>query len=211
MLHHNYHPSQNTRYVVVSGARQKDEEWNPEENGGFAIYSRLFCSRALIIGAQVNPDPDKEAGESNDPLVALEKTTDAQRHMETVQKPRIESLQGMSEHYNSDPYSLSLKVRKRFREEKKVEVARRQADDTIKGRYGLPATLRLLEDDEKAVQDARSQWASAKKALGEQESKRRKISSPAPSDTSTNAVDSLRIRILQNTAKKSTTIRTFKS
>lgn len=31
-------PRQNTRYVVVSGARQKDEEWNPEENGGFAIH-----------------------------------------------------------------------------------------------------------------------------------------------------------------------------
>jgi len=31
-------PPQNTRYVVVSGARQKDEEWDPEENGGFAIH-----------------------------------------------------------------------------------------------------------------------------------------------------------------------------
>ena len=30
--------AQNTRYVVVSGARQKDEEWDPEENGGFAIH-----------------------------------------------------------------------------------------------------------------------------------------------------------------------------
>lgn len=31
-------PRQNTRYVVTSGARQKDEEWDPAENGGFAIY-----------------------------------------------------------------------------------------------------------------------------------------------------------------------------
>ena len=30
--------TQNTRYVVVSGARQKDEDWNPEENGGFAVH-----------------------------------------------------------------------------------------------------------------------------------------------------------------------------
>jgi len=30
----------NTRYVVTSGARQKDEEWNPEENGGFAIHGQ---------------------------------------------------------------------------------------------------------------------------------------------------------------------------
>lgn len=32
--------TQNTRYVVESGARQKDEEWDPEENGGFAIHGR---------------------------------------------------------------------------------------------------------------------------------------------------------------------------
>jgi coiled-coil domain-containing protein 130 len=131
--------------------------------------------------------------------------------METVQKPRIESLQSVSEHYNGDPYSLSLKVRKRFREEKKIELAKRQADDAIKGRYGLPETLRLLEEDEKAVQEARSRWAIAKITLGEQESKRRRISSSAPSQSSStavNAVDSLRTKILQNTAKKSTILRT---
>jgi len=31
----------NTRYVVVSGARQKDEDWNPEENGGFAVHGTI--------------------------------------------------------------------------------------------------------------------------------------------------------------------------
>ena len=130
--------------------------------------------------------------------------------METVQKPRIESLQSMSEHYHSDPYSLSVKVRKRFREEKKVELAKRRADDAIKGRYGLPETLKLLEEDERTVQDAKSQWANA---VLEQESKRRKITSSAPSQSSSaaiNAVDSLRTRILQNTAKKSI-LRTSKS
>lgn len=157
----------------------------------------------------MKPDPDKAQGESIDHLAALEKTTDAKRHMETVQKPRIESLQSVSEHYTSDPYSLSVKVRKKFREEKKVELAKRQADDAIKGRYGLPATLRLLEEDEKVVQEAKSQWAMAKMALGEQESKRRRISSPS-SSSSTNAAHSLRLRILQNTAKKSTGLRTSK-
>ncbi len=33
--------SKNTRYVVVAGARQKDEDWNPEDNGGFAIHGIL--------------------------------------------------------------------------------------------------------------------------------------------------------------------------
>lgn len=32
--------AQNTRYVVVSGARQKDEDWDPEENGGYAVHGK---------------------------------------------------------------------------------------------------------------------------------------------------------------------------
>jgi coiled-coil domain-containing protein 130 len=34
--------SQNTRYVVATGARKKDEEWDPEENGGFAIHGIII-------------------------------------------------------------------------------------------------------------------------------------------------------------------------
>jgi coiled-coil domain-containing protein 130 len=30
--------TQNTRYVVVSGARRKEEDWDPAENGGFAVH-----------------------------------------------------------------------------------------------------------------------------------------------------------------------------
>ncbi|CAA7265566.1 unnamed protein product [Cyclocybe aegerita] len=185
----------NTRYVVVSGARQKDEDWNPEDNGGFAIH-----------------DTEKESAEI-DPLAALEKTTDAKRQMETVAKPRIESLQVVSEHYNSDPYSLSLKARKKFREEKKVEQQKRKADDDLKGRYGLPATLSLLREDEKSVQEAKDLWNKAKADhLG---AKRRRTTievTSIPASTSSrlppsassksSTLDSLRTRILQNTAKK---------
>ena len=33
---------QNTRYIVASGARKKDEDWDPEENGGFAIHGMII-------------------------------------------------------------------------------------------------------------------------------------------------------------------------
>ena len=40
---------QNTRYVVVSGARQKDEDWDPEENGGFAVHGTpTVCSVYML-------------------------------------------------------------------------------------------------------------------------------------------------------------------
>ncbi|KAF9474673.1 DUF572-domain-containing protein [Pholiota conissans] len=192
----------NTRYVVTSGARQKDEDWNPEENGGFAVH-----------------DTDKEAAVV-DPLAALEKTTESKHHMENVQKPRIESLQTISEHFNADPYSLSLKARKRFREEKKIEQGKRKADDAIKGRYALPETLTLVEDDEKAIQEAKAQWEEARLEQRLREAKRRKVSgdiipsvrtagsgssaSASKKTAPTNSLNALRTRILQNTARSST-------
>ncbi|KAF8905007.1 DUF572-domain-containing protein [Gymnopilus junonius] len=189
----------NTRYVVVSGARQKEEDWNPEDNGGFAVH-----------------DTDKEQV-NIDPLAALEKTTDAKRLVETVQKPRIQSLQQTSEHYNADPYALSSKARKRFREEKKVEQNKRRSDDFLKDRYALPAGMSLLEEDEQAKEEARTEWQKAKLDRELRESKRRKttldiISIPATSsrlsrkasaNSGSDALSSLRSRILQNTAKSS--------
>jgi len=210
-----YH--QNTRYVVTSGARQKDEDWNPEENGGFAVHGRSSYQR-LGISLTSQPETDKESA-TVDPLVALEKTTDAKNYMENVQRPRIEYLQDASEHYNADPYSLSLKARKRFREEKKVEQKKRKSDDLLKGRYGLPETLKLLEDDEKAIEEAKIEWEEAKREQM-RASKRKKTtlaitsipSTSRLSSSSTNyassSLNSLRTRILQNTARKSGALQT---
>ncbi|KAF5341877.1 hypothetical protein D9611_001457 [Ephemerocybe angulata] len=178
----------------------------------------------------VTEDTDKESGNAPplDPLVALEKTTEAERLLNEVQKPRIESLQSVSEHYNADPYTLSTRVRKRFREDKKVEQKKRAADDTLKGRYGLPSELALVEDDDKAKEEAKEQWLKANQERALRESaKRRRISSevisiPGSSSTSSslsssratpkaglssassksNPLASLRARILQNTAAK---------
>lgn len=148
---------------------------------------------------------DKESASALDPLVALEKTTDAKRHVENIQRPRIESLQNVSEQFNADPYSLSLKARKKFREEKKVERVKRKADDALKGRYGLPTSLSLVEEDEKSIKEAKAQWEKAKLVDGEKDPKRRKLPMSEPSSfaPSLKPVDSLRTRLFQNTAKRS--------
>ncbi|KAJ7274551.1 CWC16 protein [Mycena haematopus] len=190
----------NTRYVVVSGARQKDEDWNPEENGGFAVHDTEAAAAPV------------------DPLASLEKTTDAQKGLVKAQD-RLESLQEVSEHYNADPFSLSRKIRKRFREEKKAEKAKKAADDHIKDRYALPESLSLIEDDEKAAEDAKAEWARERRELELRESnKRRKLAVeittfPTFSSTSRRAVSkrpatanplaSLRARVLENTARQS--------
>ena len=102
-------------------------------------------------------DTDGNAGPA-DPLAALEKSTTAQDHVNRVQIPRLESLQDVSDRYNGDPYALSSLVRKRFRVEKKIDVAKRAADDQLKGRYGLPETLQLAAEDDESKNAAREQW-----------------------------------------------------
>ncbi|KAM5544580.1 hypothetical protein V8D89_001478 [Ganoderma adspersum] len=204
---------QNTRYVVVSGARQKDEEWDPEENGGFAVHET---------------DPNQGPV---DPLAALEKSTDAQNHMNNVQVPRIEAVQNLADHYGSDPYSHSLRVRKRFREQKKLDKAREEADEALKNNYGLPEELALSKEDDESRSKAKEEWKQARQAFEERESsKRRKLGAEAvsvmpripsshtsgisgqlsryagssgikPSNTS-DPVSSLRAKILGNTARQ---------
>ncbi|KAG6873247.1 hypothetical protein C0995_001267 [Termitomyces sp. Mi166 len=188
----------NTRYVVVSGARQKNEDWNPEENGGFAVH-----------------DTEGTAGPV-DPLAALEKTTDAQNRLTKVEAPRLESLQALSEHYNADPYTLSSKIRKRFREVKKVEQQKQKADDHLKNRYGLPASLSLLEEDEATIKEAKKEWERGQRELAANKNSKRQrlavdiISIPSSSSGSSSTakaqsshpIDSLRARILENTARQ---------
>ncbi|KAG7088524.1 hypothetical protein E1B28_012507 [Marasmius oreades] len=186
----------NTRYVVVSGARQKDEDWNPEENGGFAVH-----------------DTDGKA-ESIDPLAALEKTTDAQNHHKNVQVPRLESLMDLSEQCNADPYSLSLKLRRQFRQDKKVRLEKEKEDGKVRDRYALPTTLKLAEDDEKALEEAKDQWTKARQKKLLLESKQRKLptmtsitslsgSRGVASTSAAPGLTGLRARILSNTAKQS--------
>lgn len=83
---------------------------------------------------------------------------------------------------------MSSRIRKRFREDKKVEQKKRAADDNVKSKYGLPSTLSLVEDDEEARQEAKSEWDRARLAQSSRESaKRRKLSTeiiPIPSSSS---------------------------
>ena len=162
-----------------------------------------------------------------DPLAALEKSTDAQNHMNNVQIPRLEALQGLADHYSSDPYEHSRRVRKRFREQKKIDKARDEADDAVKSAYGLPEELALSADDEESRARAKEAWEQGRQALEERESvKRRRLgvevgvvprtaSSLGASASGTrssrssgsggggDAVSALRAKILGNTARQS--------
>lgn len=125
-----------------------------------------------------------------DPLAALEKSTESQNYVVRVQAPRLEEIQSMSDKYNEDPYAASIKARKKFREEKKVEKAKEAVDNTIKLRYGLPAELRLLEDGSNEVDEAKREWLKARRESAR--SQRVKVDSVA----------SLKASILASTTKR---------
>lgn len=181
---------------------------------------RSYDPHAYSIRSSSETDPN--AGPV-DPLAALEKSTNAQNYVNQVQVPRLEALQSLSDHYGTDPYSLSRKARKRFREEKKVELAKQELDDKLKSTYGLPETLALPADSEESRAEARELWQEEKQRA---EAKRRKLSHDtvvvpsrmgkpsssvrvAPvskvraSSASSAAVSSLRAKILANTAQRS--------
>ncbi|KIO34288.1 hypothetical protein M407DRAFT_16827 [Tulasnella calospora MUT 4182] len=145
----------NTRYVVTSGARKQEQDWDPEENGGFAAHET---------------DPDKPP---DDPLAALEKTAIQKQTVETVAKPRVEALQGLSEHYNADPYALSVKVRKKFREEKKAEKRKREEDDDFKTKWALDKDLQLVPDEEVRT-EAKEAWEAGKKEFDREATAKRR-------------------------------------
>lgn len=168
-------------------------------------------------------DTEKANAGPPDPLAALEKTTDAQTHLTKVQIPRLESLQDASEQHNADPYALSMKVRKRFREEKKIDKAKTAIDDGIRGKYGLPETLALVEEDSDLRDEAKGEWERGQRELEARSSlKRRRLASETTSKSvntsrlkmpsmpasrtrrieSNKVVSSLRDRIMENTAAR---------
>ena len=107
-----------------------------------------------------------------------------------VQAPRLEEIQGLSGKYNEDPYAASVRARRRFRGEKKVERAKEAADNVIKSRYGLPAELKLLEEGSGEVEEAKREWLKARRE------------STRSQRTKVNSVVSLKASILANTTKR---------
>ena len=125
-----------------------------------------------------------------DPLVALEKSTESQNYLTKVQAPRLEEIQGLSDKYNEDPYAASVRARKKFREEKKVEKVKEAADNATKSRYGLPAELKLLEEGSNEADEAKREWLKARRESTR--SQRAKVDS----------LVSLKASILANTTKR---------
>jgi coiled-coil domain-containing protein 130 len=87
----------NTAYKIIHGAREKQETWDPVENGSHVLESAA----------------DKKRLET-DAFFKLEKTTKDIKDAK-VKKHGIEKLLGNNDRTWSDPYTLNCSLRKRLR------------------------------------------------------------------------------------------------
>ncbi|OCF41997.1 coiled-coil domain-containing protein 130 [Kwoniella heveanensis CBS 569] len=137
----------NAAYVVHEGARKKDEDWDPEENGGFAVHDTEAPSASLPPA---------------DPFEGVEKTIDQQKWAARGTS-RLTELTRASERLSGDPYLISSALRRRFREEKKVLLEKQGKDDDIRTRYGLHEDVDLGMED---VEKGREMWIAQRENRG---------------------------------------------
>ncbi|KAM0750955.1 DUF572-domain-containing protein [Meredithblackwellia eburnea MCA 4105] len=149
---------QNTRYVVHSGARQQNSEWDPAENGGVV----LSASASGVDG----PPPD--------PFAQLEKTQ-TQKTVAVTAANQLAQLEDLQEARWKDPYELSKALRGSFRKEKKLRVESEGKAEGIRKKFGLGekvtvADLKTPVGERRVEEDL--EWASAREEMGRRREER---------------------------------------
>ncbi|KAK0566059.1 Protein saf4 [Tilletia horrida] len=140
----------NTRYLVTEGARAKDEEWDPEENGGFAAY-------------ETEPSTSSQPP---DAFSQLEKTNTQVARAKSAQE-RILELEAHSSARSYDPYALNFRLRSSFRVEKKEREGQERKDEALRRKMGWNSDRKLLPENESDAEAARLAWAKEKDAAAQ--------------------------------------------
>ncbi|CAG8607968.1 24698_t:CDS:2 [Cetraspora pellucida] len=126
----------NAEYVVVSGARQKIETWEPEDSETIQLK-----------------DEEEAKKLADNALYKLEHSVnDERKFQESI--PILTQLQRLNERQWADPYTHSQKMRKKFREEKKELEAKKRLDDEIRNRNSL--SIPLLPESSEDIMEAKS-------------------------------------------------------
>ncbi|GAA5932221.1 Saf4/Yju2 family protein [Sporobolomyces koalae] len=151
---------QNTRYVVHEGARQKYEEWDPEENGQMVIDNSASTSTA-----------------PPDPFASVEKNLT----QKTKALSESERLSAMYEHNSShwdDPYLSSSLLRNSFRKKKKTILASEAKAEQVRDKFGLGDRVAIESLRTPARQEDReledSEWRAVQKEKQDREVERKR-------------------------------------
>ncbi|KAJ3300386.1 hypothetical protein HK104_001349 [Borealophlyctis nickersoniae] len=124
----------NAEYVIVSGARKREEGYTAEDAGVIALEG----------------EDEKEMLESNAFYKLEHGLEDQQKAVDAL--PVITRLQRYNDDRWGDPYTMSRIMRKRHREDKKVREAVKKESDAIRDKHNLLLDIlpESAEDTEKA-------------------------------------------------------------
>ncbi|GAA5938912.1 hypothetical protein JCM3775_003163 [Rhodotorula graminis] len=145
---------QNTRYVVTEGAKQKNEEWDPEENGQLVIDNAASTSTA-----------------PPDPFASLEKTV-TQRAAALTAAERLHALEEHNSARWSDPFAASRALRASFRDKKARIVRSEKKAEDVRERFGLAderVSLDAMRTPARGSREEAEEQREMERARGEME------------------------------------------
>ncbi|CAH1775350.1 unnamed protein product [Owenia fusiformis] len=112
----------NCEYVILSGARRKEQRWDPAENEQIVTEDRNVIKKMV-----------------NDPMFKLEHgETDKVKHKKSL--PNLGELASIQDQYRDD-YMLNKLARNKFRGEKKALASKELADKVLLAKSSLDITL----------------------------------------------------------------------
>lgn len=112
---------QHARYVVHEGAREQNQDWDPAEHGGFAVYDTETAGRAPQSEAEFRADERKRAA-------------------------RLRELESLADSSGADPYARNAALRSSFRKDKRARTAQLEKDVALRDRLGWHHDRKLLPD-----------------------------------------------------------------
>lgn len=132
---------------MVSGARQKVEDWEPEDSEVIRLKGKSATKTSTLLVAMdwltdSKSDSDEALMEKleNDAFFKLEHgVKDEKKASETV--PVLTRLQKLNEAQWSDPYSQSQQLRRKFREQKKLDMATFDKKEKLREKLSLHIDL----------------------------------------------------------------------
>lgn len=149
---------------------------------------------ALADGRTDDGQPTEE-----DAFASVEKTL-SQKAQALNAAQRLEALEAVNDDRWSDPYEHSKRLRRSFREEKKVRQVVEKQDEAIRDRYGLSREIKLESEKPEEAREAARVFKNGRRAIeaADEGKKRRRVDSAA-----TTPADSLKSRLLAQTRQSS--------
>ncbi|KAI7858780.1 CWC16 protein [Circinella umbellata] len=113
----------NTEFVVVDGAKRKVEEWKEEDTE--------------VIKLQ---DQETKEKLESDPIYRLEHGV-KDKQIEKQNAPKLTQLQQLQDSQWSDPYTRSQQLRRKLREQKKLDKLEQEQTDKLRDKHSLHIPL----------------------------------------------------------------------